>query len=59
MRWFRLWRSIACPELDFLMEHVDGKQLIVARNVRGVLYGAGEFVHAMDNAVHGCDCGLS
>ena len=46
--------SIACcPALDCLMERVDFEQLIVARDVRGVLLGSGEFFRAMDNPVHG------
>ena len=47
-----------CPSCDGLLQRLYCKMLIVACDVSGFVSGACECVHAMDNAVHGCDGGL-
>ena len=55
-----LWNSCGFRQLlDGLVERLYHQKLIVACDVRSVVYSACQFVHAMNNAVHGCDGGMS
>ena len=55
----RQWRSCDFrPSLDGLVECLYRKKLNVACDVGSIVQIACEFVHAMENAVHGCDSGL-